>query len=243
MMAVCDSVTGFVAICHAFVCVSYRFIDKANPFIYVVYVILQSGTRTSLFYNTLLTVVRTINIVNPFYIIKRHAIAICAIIYPIFWVIIMMIEAYYLHLDEVKIQQLLSTAVPGWRIVFELSGYDYHDSNRKVVEGLILILFMVIPLVLPAMVALICAAIQIWSILKPSVISPPSIKERQMTITIIMLTMLCLVCNIPYTVLLIYKFTHTISEMEILLLFYSLCTVLPFIQTVLNPVILLWHSA
>ena len=85
MIAVCDSVTGLMAICHAGMFAHYPVFRvlangsvqsnfKADTFLVIVYIILQSCTRTSLLYNTVLAVVRTINITKPFLQIKRSII-------------------------------------------------------------------------------------------------------------------------------------------------------------------------
>ena len=248
MMATCDSVTGAVVLCHTFIFASYgkeiaEIIDartvvfhKADLFIITVYIVLQSCTRASLFYNTVLTVVRTINITRPFYTIKKRILTVIAILYPMLWVVLLTLDILKTDRSDVSILRMIFAVITGRGLVFELT------TNYLAQVLLFLMLFMVIPLVLPAIIAPICAVIQIYSLLKPSIISPPSIRERRMTVTIIMLTMLCLACNIPYTMLLALYFVG-VSLTSKLLLLYSLCTVLPFIQALLNPMILVSRGA
>ena len=248
MMATCDSITGAVVLCHALISVTNghkiaQIIEQATEaeadlFIIAVYIILQSCTRASLFYNTVLTAVRTINITLPFYLIEKGLIITFAALYPAFWVVIMILEILVFsdhnrnYVYNIAMTNLILAVLPG----YGLGGGAFS-----------FIVCMVIPLLVPTIISLVSAVIQIYSILKPSIISPPSVRERSMTVTIIMLTMLCLVCNIPYTLLLFsYSSGNTgngISWKMKILCFYSLCTVLPFIQALLNPVILISRGA
>ena len=243
MMAVCDSVTGIVVLGHAVIFVNHGIVlsqllqDKniglyySDVFTTSVFIILQSCTRASLFYNTVLTVVRTINIARPFYLIRKHIVIVFAILYPILWVTICtidVVEAKNSSYNGTTLTSVTLSVLPGynWSISFELT----------------VILFMAIPLFLPTILALVSAVIQIYSILKPSIISPPSVRERSMTVTIIMLTMLCLVCNIPYTMFFFFYICKIISSFHLSHL-YIMSTVLPFIQALLNPVILISRGA
>ena len=244
MMAVCDSVTGFVVLGHAVIFVNHgialsQLLQDKNEELYysdvftiAVYIILQSCTRASLFYNTVLTVVRTINIARPFYLIRKHIVIVFAILYPILWVTICTIDVVVLSnnngINGTTLTEVTLAVLPGY--------------NWSISQGLNVILVMVIPLFLPTILALVSAVIQIYSILKPSIISSPSVRERSMTVTIIMLTMLCLVCNIPYTMIFVLLSYDLISYYHISHL-YIMSTVLPFIQALLNPVILISRGA
>lgn len=66
-----------------------------------------------------------------------------------------------------------------------------------------------------------------------------------MTVTIIMLTIVCLVCNISYTAsvfrLILKGLPGTLTQ--IMFIGYSLGTILPFLNAILNPLILLLRGA
>ena len=251
MIAICDSITGFVAICHSVVFTNYPAVahilkggyywnTKADWFIVTLYVILQSGTRTSLFYNTLLTAVRTINITLPFHLIKKLIVILSAVVYPVLTVIAMIIATYR------DITDTLSTVFmvfPGVDIAIDKEGKTTIEER-----ALFMIIMMIIPLILPTIIVIICAALQIISILKPSTFSPTTHRERSMTITIILLTMVCMICNLPYTFFLLYECAVNfevggLSYKMLPMVFYSLCTLLPFMQALINPTILLIRGA
>ena len=251
MIAICDSITGFVAVCHSVVFTYYPAVahilkggyywnTKADWFIVALYVILQSGTRTSLFYNTLLTAVRTINITLPFHLIKKRIMILSAVVYRVLTVITMIIAT------ERDVTDTLSTVFmvfPGVDIAIDKKGKTTIEER-----ALFMIIMMIIPLLLPTIIVIICAALQIFSILKPSTFSPTTHRERSMTITIILLTMVCMICNLPYTVFLLYECAVNfevggLSYKMLPLVFYSLCTLLPFMQALLNPTILLIRGA
>ena len=265
MIGVCDSITGIVSICHAYILANHRDVAllieaghtylRSDMFLIIVYIILQSATRTSLFYNTVLTVLRTINISQPFYIINKSAIIKCVVFYPILWVIVMIVDSYLGEQGD-SVGEVLFIVSPGWDITVQSSPYLNFDPYyyQKVLQIVFMILFLVIPLVLPVLIAIICAGLQMYSLLKPSTINPPSSKERSMTVTIIMLTMLCLVCNIPFTIfvlvrcvgdaLQIWEYSQLPDNGRLYYLFsYILGTLLPFCQALLNPVFLLLRGA
>ena len=248
MISVCDSVTGVAALCHAFILTYYPLISQIiagqyhgsrsiSDLLFVIYLLLQSATRTSMFYNTVLAVVRTINITRPFYSINKTLLAISAIFYPVMLVLV--------------------TIKFNFSFQFLIFLYPIHLIETNLNKN---VLYLTIPLVLPAIVCLVCAVIQIYSILKPSVISPPSNRERRMTMTIVMLTLVCLICNLPYPGVLLYhivrEYLHYYiydndlndrdyyrSKIQFVGLSYLLHTLLPFIQAILNPAILLMRGA
>ena len=235
MIAVCDSVTGVVVLCHAFIATgNLVYVKMSNVFVLVVYAALQLCTRTSLFYNTVLTVVRTINITQPFYRINKRALVTWALLYAIFWVVVMSVDAYLMSETSDTIPSII-LAFPGASIVSEMK-----PRYRTLITGA---MFLAVPLVLPLLFGCMCAAIQIYSILTLSGISPKTPREQRMTTTIIVLSRLSLLCNGPYTILFLLRqytdVTNHLSKTSYYQLFYGLCILLPFIQAMLNPVILL----
>ena len=247
MIAICDSVTGVVTVCHA--CI-FTFgpvhSEKGRTYIIAVfYTVLQTITRTSLFYNTMLAVARTINITRPFYRINKRVMVCCAIFFPLFFGLIFMIDVFvvYKELKEYYIE--LNIELIESYFLFDI--FPGQGILSKIMPSLKLALIISgIPLILPVIISLICAVVQIHSILKPSVISPPSNRERRMTMTIIMLTLVCLICNIPITLYLFSTFYlysgyyyATDGHRDRLIYCYVLHTLLPFIQAILNPTILL----
>ena len=197
---------------------------------------LHSCTRTSLFYNTVLSVVRTINITKPFLQLKRSIIISSVILYPIIWVIVLIIDV---HLLFPVAMTAVVVSMPGMGI----ASYLFKNATPGAIPYSFLIIFLVLPLVVPSVVCL--AVIQICTILKPSIISPPTTRERSMTVTIIMLTIVCLVCNISYTAsvfrLILKGLPGTLTQ--IMFIGYSLGTILPFLNAILNPLILLLRGA
>jgi len=268
MIAVCDSVTGSVALCHALMLTNHPSISyiieaghtylRSDLFLVLVYIVLQSGTRTSLFYNVVLTAVRTINITQPFYLIKKHIILVCVTLYPMIWFGIMIVDSYLgLRGKGVSVTDVIFLVYPGWDIILEWK-YFFNEGEQFVRQQAIFItIFLAIPLALPAVIAIICAILQIYSLMKPSKFTPTTMRERQMTVTILILTMLCLVCNMPLTILVLYRCVvesgtlrggtgfsfWKLSETSYYLFSYSLGTLLPFLQALLNPAILLLRGA
>lgn len=257
MIALCDCVTGLTAICHAGMSTARKYqvtallLEKAYPsadlFQTCLYVLFQSVTRTSLFYSAVLSVVRTINIMRPFYHIRNNVVMLFVIIYPITWIVIMVTDVCLISskIGAVQTVTAVFALYPGMGLAMAWAG----ESNMIINYALVALL-MGVPLVVPAIIALVCAVLQIYSVLKPSVISPSTAKYKRMTVTIIMLTVVCLACNVPYTIayfhFLILSADGKISSITLaalLRLSYSLNTLLPFINAVLNPMILVGRGA
>ena len=269
MIAGCDTVTGFTAICHASISITPKYevaalleekvLPSADWLPISVYVILQVVTRTSLFYNTVLTVVRTINIIQPFYQLKKKIMTVFIIFYPILWIVLSAIDVYLIvhYSGSVSVMYSVFGIYPGL-------GFTNLESVMVPIDKIepqllfsvtyatyaVVTIFMAIPFVLPAITALVCAVLQINSLLKPSIISLTTIKEKRMTVTIIMLTVACLVCNIPGSVLGFYLLIKLedgrrlgLPLSQLLCICYSLCTLLPFINAILNPMILVLRGA
>ena len=76
-----------------------------------------------------------------------------------------------------------------------------------VLKCVVITCLIAIPFVLTAIIAPVCAVFQIYSLLISPVISPTTVKERRMTVTIIILKVVCLVCNVPYTAAWLYLST------------------------------------
>ena len=274
MIAACDTVTGFTAICHAGIATAPKYGVAAligNPefwkrspssdlFLNSLYIISQTGTRTSLFYNTVLTVVRTLNIRQPFYQLKKKIMIVFIIFYPVLWFVLLIVDLYLSITSANRLGFVYNYVIDNVFAAFPGAGFiiafpqivDLNHDLLKYYGAIVVILFMVVPLVLPAITALVCAVLQIHSLLKPSVISPATSKERRMTVTIIMLTVVCLVCNVPYTALMIYisvtaivtkEYAFKIPLSQQLCIFYTLSTLLPFINAILSPMILVVRGA
>ena len=155
MIAVCDSVTGVVSICHAGMFANYPVSSlllhgwgfDMDSFIVIVYIMLHSCTRTSLFYNTMLSVVRTINITKPFLQLKRSIIISSVILYPIIWVIVLIIDV---HLLFPVAMTAVVVSMPGMGI----ASYLFKNATPGAIPYSFLIIFLVLPLVVPSVVCL-----------------------------------------------------------------------------------------
>jgi len=165
-------------------------------------------------------------------------IIVCVIIYPAFYLAILIAEVCVTELGTEKVNELLFNLVPGSHLMKELESLD-NDNFGHYGPYLMWIFSLLLPFVLTTIIATVCAGIQIHAILKPSTIAPTTQRDRQMTITIVMLTVVCLVCNLPYTFF-IFFWTDTQNGN---IAMYILSTILPFLNAGLNPAILLVRGA
>ena len=104
-------------------------------------------------------------------------------------------------------------------------------------------ILLIFGLVLPGFIMIVCANIQSYKLLKIDIITVT--EQRGMTITICLITLLCIICNTAYvvfTVMLLFKMNSCINYHTYKNIFfgiYILSTILPFLNAAFSPVILI----
>ena len=207
------------------------------------YILAAVTSRTSIFYNLILAVIRTINIVQPFYLIRKKYVIISAVLYPLLWVGISIADI------------VITLRVDGWSRVYEsffvpLPGACVIDKNCSVDSTVTPIVLLGIPFTVPVIIMIICAAIQSYCLLKQTVNPNPNIvsNNRKITVTILLITLVCIVCNIAYLVFW-FSFvfnTDLISGLSYVRwhsMMYTASTTLPFLNASINPLILITRGS
>ena len=201
-----------------------------RSFYLVSYAISAISYRTSVFYNVVLGVSRTINILNPFYRIKKNVVFVICLLYPISWILIVAQDVYYnTTLGTDWIFTILIIPIPGSHL--------WTNSSDFFLE-----MCLVIPFIIPAVIVIVTCIIQIVSLYSTSLQGKDN--QRHITITILMLSVLFVVFNSAYSVYICFLIvTQDGSEFENYFLYTQIFgTMMPITNAAFNPVIIIFRS-
>ena len=248
ILAGCDFLSGILAFVHACF-IDYILSDSwwgdhgyKVWILAISYIATTVTSRTSIFYNVLLAVSRTINITHPFYLIKKKWVIVSAALYPLFWGCISVADF------------ILGVRVYGWDFAYEsfaapLPGNCIINNDcgantnatQLTVESTIL---LGPPFMLPIIIMITCASIQIGWLLKNIIVTDASTQSQQksMTVTILLITVVCLICNLAYLMFwYLFHITDLAKELSYIsfgIIVYACSTTLPFLNAAINPLIL-----
>ena len=206
----------------------------------VFYTVIQISYRSSVFYNLVLAVSRTIMILRPFVQIKIGAVKVACILYIVPWLILAAFDINQFYLVE---NQFVSTIYFNSILSMGTSISDYFDIVQ--VEALFYILFIYLPqliaFIIPVLIIFITCVVQLVSLHRSSRF-PASNNQRHVTITVVLISTLFVVCNSAFHGLLLYLYCTTDYTLYIVTRAAVLGTVLPILNAALNPIIIITRS-
>ena len=211
----------------------------------VCYTLTQLSYRSSVFYNLVLAVSRTVVILRPFHKINTKTVLLVCVLYPIPWIIIAGIDIYQLHVVcGVYTHVFMTLPLMGTGMIFIMGHFEEH---LKIFVQILFVLLVVLPFVIPVILIIITCIIQVVSVNRPSQF-PANSNQRHVTITVIMMSTLFVICNSG-----LYGFFFSIighssnyGHFEVSNYYFiavTICsTVLPMINASINPVIIISRS-
>ena len=236
MIASADILTA-VGVIHqsvAFSLVTKGVIGKNSIDIHAVvfYTVIQISYRSSVFYNLVLAVSRTIMILRPFLRIKIGAVKLACILYVVPWLILAALDIHQFYFVQ---NQFAHSMYVNWIL----------HMGASIANDHIFLVFIpqVIAFLIPVLIISITCIIQLVSLHRSSQFEASS-NQRHVTITVILISTLFVVCNSAYYG---YVFsahltsTHTPRESFVYVV-AVLGTVLPILNSALNPVIIITRS-
>ena len=215
--------------------------------------------RVSVFVNVVLIVVRTLNIIRPFYQINRKRLWIAVFICPLVLLPIILYDAVKIgELLEPYQRKILYVFLPYVGdhcivdIVIAAQNLKVKKGSKKEIQIPPWVTFVTscAPFIVAVIIAVVCLGIN-WRRLSRNQKhlseskSGPGDTEREITITIAMLTAVFFICNTVYAVFLtLYTILHWdyAGNQTVLQLSYVTSTIFPFVSSALNSVILIWRS-
>ena len=195
--------------------------DTASKWNFVVFYALTTlPYRASVFYNVVLAVCRTIKIVSPFYFIKKKVVLVACLVYPSIWTVITGFEVNYFIREceylEYNITHGINPQTPG----------DGGFCLLRFTSGHLL----AVSIALPCLIVYLTCIIQVISLNRTHVAGPNE-NQRAVTVTILMLSVLFVVCNLFH---MIFMTLWKINE---------LAAIFSLLNAAFNPVILICRSS
>ncbi|KAL5262301.1 hypothetical protein ACHWQZ_G007880 [Mnemiopsis leidyi] len=263
MLAMSDLCTGVCTGCHFVTFLVFLSVKAkesaalfwASLFSYFLTIV---SFRLSAFVSLVFSVIRTMNIISPFTLIKKRVVMLVVFLYTACWSVVFLTEVVLIalykegdHNPHSSRNFLQSTFYkPGLlvNIHFKASG-DPIKQNPTGPEMFLWALFVtIIPITLPAIISLILTSVQVYFLVKmdeESVLEDKASKNRQLEITIVMITLLFFICSSMillqplYWTDMIGSPIHKLAPRQQNILFYVFGYVPMFANAALNPVLLI----
>ena len=192
---------------------------------------------------------------NPFYRVNRRVLLCLLAALPLLYLIVTIYELYFYRAESYF-------ALFSYLVIFPAVGASLTWSINMKLEELSLnplpeyshvIVSLLLPFVLPSLVSVVCFAIQARRLLRKSevgisVSKANQAKQRDISLTILLLTITFFVCNTTFfttTLVLIFGLEDWERQYnnKMVTLMYFTSTVLPFINSLINPIIFLGRGA
>ena len=239
-LSLCDMMAGISAILNgAALCMILTDFQRVrngeeklflkNNFLCVSAFATSMTSHLSVFYNAVLMVVRTINMIFPFYKTRNDILKLSFVIYAALWVIITIAHVIWRYKDG-DIQRVIISPVIGYLVIDRLSFLTKANS---------LLICICVPYVIPAVICMACFIVQAHKLLRKTEAS--SNVNKRITITIFYLSGVFFVCNTAMCVTFIV-YAYVLSETGFLLIYmvaHFANTILGFVNSAMNPIILI----
>ena len=224
------------------------------------YIIFSLTSRVSIFYNTVLVVIRTIHVVFPTYTISRSKVMVALVLGMVVWLSVAALDIVALHQilpyfsrtereqypipvtqDDVLIDSLVVNPLTGFFILYYFFDKMCNIHNFNIIGGYVLV--KGVPFVLPSAISIICMIIQTYCLIIRSRVGRHSAVSRRITVTVLYLTTVFVACNIPDFVLNLVCLGVISISMDHLPTYMCVTFVssvmLPFVNSLFNPFVLL----
>ena len=209
-VSITDLITALSCLSHPLILVLLLFTKQdrlCSVLILVFYSINSTSIRAGVFLNLVLSVVRSINIVRPFYQVRIKWIKSACLVYPILWCLVVVYDVFwvlslgYMHYPKALFKYMIYMPMVGSGTAARLLGDD-PSYMETIFFG------MTVPFIFPSVLVLICLIIQVYylSASKVEMRRSHKIVLRRPAITIFQLTLLFLICNLSATAVYIYFF-------------------------------------
>lgn len=247
----CDILSGVSALLIGIMLINIFYYNE-NVLRYLVPVVFFFSTLTahvSIFYNTVLAVMRTISIVIPFYDIKKKLVKSLLLLYPLFWVALTVYEIYFYTHDYCNNHDHdVTSCYLVYFLFLPCVGSSIIQSVSATAERFIYpLLGFALPFAVPSIICAVCCVVQSVVLFRKGNVGDGNhgneVRQKNITITILQLTIICFICNtinsIAMFIIVMNVFDDTGIDTNVLYCLYITGTMLPFLNSSVNPMILI----
>ena len=221
---------------------------KMETWIYVTYISLGLlCSVTSTFFGMVLTVVKTINIVNPFYRIRGRVLRTFLALFPFISFAIFVVDTWFLCTDSFSIIFNPAPCESGpWTAIFSIRFVGQGILN-KLSQSMLYSVLIFFEFGLPCLIVLICMVLQIVYVKRALSESadPRQANANHVTITIFLISLLYLLSVSVYSAFLFYQIHDAqfnfqfVFESSLCILMMVAKYTLPLLNAALFPTILI----
>jgi len=208
----------------------------------VFYTVIQISYRSSVFYNLVLAVSRTVMILRPFVQIKIGAVKVACILYIVPWLILVAFDIHQFYfVQNLFVSRMYSMINSSLSIGTSIFYYFDYNVPTEALFYFFFYLPQVIAFIIPVLIIFITCVVQLVSLHRSSRF-PPSNNQRHVTITVILISTLFVVCNSAFHGLILYVDVTKNYNFYNLARAAVLGTVLTILNAALNPIIIITRS-
>ena len=213
--------------------ITERTLDHNTVFCYT---LVSLCYKSSIFYNVVLAVSRTVMILKPFHQIRVKVVVVVCLVYNLMWV---GLAGYDIHQSYVVFKDFsynvyFVSPVMGMELIHAVKKYP------PLVGLSVMILLLVVPFLLPVLITMVTCILQVLSLHSPDMVTNNN--QRHVTITIILMSALFVICNSAFSIfILLFIFTDMTGD-NFVVYTVTFGTVLPILNAALNPVIIISRS-
>ena len=208
----------------------------------------------SVLYSITLAILRTIDIYYPFYRANKRVVACNLAVLPLIYLAVTIYELYFYRSESyfALFSYLVIFPAVGASITWSVSMRLEEHHLNPLPEYSHVIVSLLVPFVIPSLVSIVCCVLQAKRLLRKKEIKMTGSKENQsqqrnITLTILLLTITFFVCNTTFfttALTLILGMNNWEQRYEkIVSLMYFTSTILPFMNSLVNPLIFLARGA
>ena len=198
------------------------------------------ASRTETIYSLILCVTRTVNVLAPTYPVHAVSIKGVMLIYPTIWVILSIYEIRSVVLQSKSKGDLMYSVV--YLVLNPLTGSEL--LNHDLSLSLYFTILLGFPFVLPALIAVVCAALISVSLLRTRTTNVTRGQNRKITGTVLQLTTASFFLCSVYFITEIYFNVHGMGlfKSELYVLYFT-GNISVFLNSFIKPVILFTRGA
>ena len=213
----------------------------------------QLTAHTSAFYNVILTVVRTLTIIRPYYKVKRRLVTAANGAVAVCWGLVVLYEICFIYNMNkgspshlILIKDFIVFPKPGGTIIYSVfckSGWL--DCSKDVFDygKVILWTCVILPYALPSLTCGLSALYQIYYIVNKRNAREHSARiNRRLTVTIVILTLFFVVFNTTYFIVVGGGFDVPYETPTLALIITVSSNYLLFANSLATPAILIWRG-
>ena len=203
----------------------------------VCYTLIQISYRSSVFYNLVLAVSRTVMILRPFHQIKIKMVILVCVLYVVPWIVIAGLDIYQVYIVDTHFTR-------GLYIFYITLGYGLASMVANNDQIFIFVTLLVVAFLLPVIIIIITTVVQLVSLNRSSNL-PTSSNQCHVTVTVVLMSTLFVFCN---SALYVFLFSILLKLVEPDHETFLACVavfgaMLPILGSALNPVIIISRSS